>query len=309
MLKNLNYKLGSYGHLYSRMKDLHTIHKPDILFLGSSHAYRGFDTRIFKKHGYSSFNLGSSSQTPIQTERLLKKYLKKIQPELIIYEVEPDAFASDGVESELDFIANDTIDTGTLITIWKIKHVKLLNTLLYGFFRQFFHLNSGYEEPVQKGDDFYVSGGGYVERREESRKIEFLEAPKSEKQSLNKYQLIAFFRILEFFKENNVPYLLVQAPVTKNFNRAVLKIQPNVSLWREIKREENKKIEFLELPYGNNKFNELMEKIFLENSNYFNFNKILSLNDSLHFYDSHHLNQAGVEIFNGRLIELIENPE
>jgi len=38
---------------------------------------------------------------------------------------------------------------------------------------------------------------------------------------------------------------------------------------------------------------------------YYNFNTILNLDDSLHFYDSHHLNQKGVEIFNNTLIELL----
>ena len=40
-------------------------------------------------------------------------------------------------------------------------------------------------------------------------------------------------------------------------------------------------------------------------STYYNFNKIVTLNDSLHFYDSHHLNQNGVEIFNKRLIKIL----
>jgi hypothetical protein len=38
---------------------------------------------------------------------------------------------------------------------------------------------------------------------------------------------------------------------------------------------------------------------------YYNFNEIMTLNDSLHFYDAHHLNQHGVELFNQRLIELL----
>ena len=40
-------------------------------------------------------------------------------------------------------------------------------------------------------------------------------------------------------------------------------------------------------------------------STYYNFNEIVSLNDSLHFYDSDHLNQNGVKIFNEKLIELL----
>ena len=40
-------------------------------------------------------------------------------------------------------------------------------------------------------------------------------------------------------------------------------------------------------------------------SEYYNFNEIITLNDTLYFYDSHHLNQDGVNIFNKKLIELL----
>ena len=40
-------------------------------------------------------------------------------------------------------------------------------------------------------------------------------------------------------------------------------------------------------------------------SDYYNFNEIVYLNDSLHFSDSHHLNQSGVELFNKKLIEIL----
>jgi len=40
-------------------------------------------------------------------------------------------------------------------------------------------------------------------------------------------------------------------------------------------------------------------------SDYYNFNELISLSYSVHFYDSHHLNQSGVEVFNEAFIELI----
>lgn len=40
-------------------------------------------------------------------------------------------------------------------------------------------------------------------------------------------------------------------------------------------------------------------------SSYYNFNERLILNDSLHFYDSNHLNQNGVELFNEELIKMV----
>ena len=37
-----------------------------------------------------------------------------------------------------------------------------------------------------------------------------------------------------------------------------------------------------------------------------NTDELISLNDSLHFYDSDHLNQNGVVIFNKKLIEVLK---
>ena len=107
---NIIYNMGSYGFMYSRLSEIKNYENTNILFLGSSHAYRGFDTRIFLDKGLKSFNLGSSSQTPLQTKVLLKRYLERLNPKLVIYEVYPETFTIDGVESSLDIIANDKND-------------------------------------------------------------------------------------------------------------------------------------------------------------------------------------------------------
>ena len=51
---NVKYLIGSYGHMYTRMEEVKETHDIDVLFLGSSHTYRGFDPRIFSKNGFSS---------------------------------------------------------------------------------------------------------------------------------------------------------------------------------------------------------------------------------------------------------------
>ena len=38
---------------------------------------------------------------------------------------------------------------------------------------------------------------------------------------------------------------------------------------------------------------------------YYNFNEIIQLDDSLDFYDAHHLNQNGVNKFNAKLKEVL----
>ena len=98
--KNLQYIQGAYGHTYSRLSEVDTIQNIDLLFLGSSHAYRGFDNRYFERVGITSFNLGSSSQSSVQSNYLLKRYLKQLNPKQVIIEVYPlTTFGLDGSES------------------------------------------------------------------------------------------------------------------------------------------------------------------------------------------------------------------
>ena len=55
--------------------------------------------------------------------------------------------------------------------------------------------------------------------------------------------------------------------------------------------------------YSNNHY---FDSVMSTYSKFYNFNEIIDLNDSLHFFDSHHLNQNGVKIFNNKLIELLD---
>jgi hypothetical protein len=270
---NLNYKLGGYGHSYSRFKDAASIGEVDILFLGSSHAYRGFDTRLFEQHGYKAFNFGTNAQTPVQTKLLIEKYLGKIKPRLVVMEVYPSILTSDGLESSLDIIANDKITWETIRMCFKINHIKTYNSLLYGLLRQTFHLDDAYLEPVIKENDTYVSKGGFVEKAvmHNANKVH-----KAESWIIRNYQLEAFKESIEILKQQKIPYLLVQAPITPSLYQSKIN-------------------------------NEELDSIYISSGHYINFSKLVTLDDSLHFYDTHHLNKYGVEVFNRKLLEELES--
>lgn len=52
------------------------------------------------------------------------------------------------------------------------------------------------------------------------------------------------------------------------------------------------------------KFNyDSIKNLFRNTSVFFDYSQIESLDDSLHFYDSNHLNQLGVEVFNKKFIK------
>ena len=266
---NISYKLGAYGNMFTRIKEAKKIENVDILFLGSSHAYRGFDNRNFEE--LKTFNLGSSSQTPIQTQVLLNRYLSTLNPKMVIYEVFPSPFTSDGVESSLDVISNDKNDYQSIEMALKINNIKVYNTLIYSFFRDYLRLNQSFLEPIEKGNDKYISGG-FVESKIKNYK--FIKATKRE-WNFNKKQLKAFNENLNLLKHKNIKTILVYAPITKSLYNS----------------------------YQNNDYVDSLLTSY--NMLYYNFNNIVSLDDSLNFNDDNHLNQNGVNVFNKKLVQVL----
>jgi hypothetical protein len=267
--KNLKYFVGAYGHTHTRIREARNAKPVEIVFVGSSHAYRGFDTRIFKADGVLSFNLGSNRQSPIQTELLLKRYLPILKPKIIVYEVCPIAFSTDGVESTCDIISNDVVDLDAVKMAIKQNNIKIYNTLIYSYYRQLLGRDNTFKEAIVKDDDTYINGG-FVEK-----KLKFYTQEKiasGKKAELNDLQKESFINIVNMAKAQGIELILIQAPVTKATYKA----------------------------YTNNQFfDEEMKKY----GPYLNFNERINLNDSLDFFDGHHLNQNGVVKFNKALME------
>lgn len=271
---NIKYVRGSYGFTFSRLKEVKQLDRGvDILFLGSSHAYRGFDPRNFP--GMRVINLGSNSQTPIQTDLLLQRYLDKVNPKVIIYEVFPNGFCIDGVESALDIISNDNNDIGSVKMAFKINDISIYNTLIYSAWLELWHLNNSFNEPLRKKkfSDTYVYGG-YVEKDLQYFSDTCYEPVKQ--WEFRNEQLKAFEATIKRIKDKNIRLILVYAPVTSIFYYS----------------------------YVNNKaFDSLMNNY---NVSYYNFNEFMHLNDSMDFYDRHHLNRNGVTTFNASIIKILQ---
>ncbi len=270
---NVSYQRGAYGHMYTRLKEVKGTENVDIVFLGSSHSYRGFDTRIFKRYGYSSFNLGSSSQTPAQSKVLVQRYLKQLNPKIVIYEVYPTTLLVDGTESALDLISNGEIDSYALNMIFKVNALKVYNTFIYAVIHNILHIDSYFVEPKLVGNDQYVPGG-YVEQamvQQKPNEIHF-----GIHHSLQPENFETFNSTLKVIaEESNSKVILVYAPITFDLYRLFLdRVEYNNALRK----------------YGA----------------YYNFNEQPIFNDSLHFYDAQHLNQTGVQIFNEALIERLK---
>jgi hypothetical protein len=266
---NLIYKYNSYGHLNSRLHDVEGYANVDILFIGSSRSYRHYDTRIFADAGYYSFNLGSSSQTLLQTEILLKRYLDKLNPKFIIIDVYPGMITSDGIESSIDLLSNSKFNIQTLDLFWKQKNIKVLNTAIFSVYKQIFYKRPKDNEKKIRGTDSYIPGG-YVEKKYQGISEYPIERLKVEPRD---NQLKALKEIVKILKIKNIDYVFVQSP-----NNAKM------------------------IYYDYDKFDQIFKT-----ENYLNYSAIKIIDDELHFFDQMHMNQLGTKIYDEYMLKNVIN--
>ena len=177
----------------------------------------------------------------------MKKYIDQINPKLIVYEVYPETFTNDGVESSLDIIANGKNDIETVKMAFQINNLKTYNTLIYAFMSQALGLNSSFKEPRQRHEDTYITGGFVARKLEYNTPQHFSEST----WDIREDQLKAFQETISLLKSKDVDYLLVTSPI----NSTLYKSHTN-----------NQEFDSIVSNYGT----------------YYNFNERMQLNDSLH---------------------------
>jgi len=255
------------GDTYQRFKDYSTSPDNDLVIIGSSHAYRGYDPRIFEANGITAFNLGSHSQSIADTEILIEEVLDKEQTRLLIYEVYPMLFEGDGFESSSFLIANCPSDKAALKMACNLSDIRTVNMLALRVGNKFIEPYAPLEGYTYRG---YCSNTDSVGISDKSKSEKHFKFKKEHAASLKK--------LIEYCHENAVNLLLVTHP------------QPLTASALQFK-------EFNEFIAG------MLEGTGFEHLDYSR-NESFSPRD--HFYDSHHLNQSGVDLFNSLLIQKLK---
>jgi len=279
-LSNVAYLQGNYGHAGRRLAEADALRQPcSLLFIGSSHCYRTFDTRLYP----SSFNLGSSNQTPLQSLFLLRRYLPVLQPGLVVFEVHPDIMEHDGVESSVDLLSNTYADLPLLRMVARQRNLRTANTMACALFDRLVRRDLGLEDSVvtvrtSSGDSSFRASfayvpGGFVEVSPYCYRPQSLEPRSIE--TLPE-QLDALADCLALMRAAGVPCLLVEVPASRSLYNAYL----NHDVFE-------RQIRALADGYG---------------ARYINLNNdtalTAQLDDSSCFFDDDHLNRRGVSIFN-----------
>jgi hypothetical protein len=254
------------GNTFQKFKEFKRESRYDVIVLGSSHAYRGYDPRIFAEYGINMFNLGTSGQTMVNSYFVARNHISKSSCKLIVLDVFDGALMNDEMESSADLIQNIDDDETALQLSLHMKDPRAINMF---FVRQ---LNKG-KKPYYT-DTMYTGNGFSQNDQIVTGKLNY---SFYEKKEISAVQLHYLEKLLTCFEELNLPCVLVNGPFPDAWDLA-----------------------------GHNKFDVDIEKMAaLHHVLYLDFGT-MKLNRYKYFYDSHHLNQAGVNVFNHALLKKLK---
>ena len=267
-LRNVKYMPRMWDFSHERLVEASQTKDVDVLFLGSSHCYRTFDTRFYASHGLRTFNLGTSNQTPLQSEMLLQLYLDTLRPRMVVLEVHPDVMCNDGVESSIYLSGCLRPSVPLARMVFSTHNVKAILSALCSTVHNCLPQAEGKSATTTDSNNLYIPGG-YVEYvgNQYNPTLEY-----SIDIKLSNRQINATKRIVGLLTEKGIPYLLVEAPGTE----ALLHLYRNHDAFAAAMQELG--------PYVAPR---------------------PQLTDSLHFYDEDHLNSAGVALFNAYFYDSI----
>lgn len=110
--------------------------KWDVITIGSSHAYRGYDPEVFKEHGMSMYNLGTSNQHTMCTYHIVKTYFTNENCKLLILDLFDKVFSNNDIESKSDLIQNITSDKAALAIAMDAADIRALNMITLRYFNK-----------------------------------------------------------------------------------------------------------------------------------------------------------------------------
>jgi hypothetical protein len=117
------------GQEMQMMRDLTSSQtKYDAIVLGSSHAYRGYDPRIFEQSGINLFNAGTSAQNAKGSLVLYNEYLRD-RSDVFILDIYDPVFELEGTESNMRLIQNVTTNDAAFDFVKQEVKMYTLNAL------------------------------------------------------------------------------------------------------------------------------------------------------------------------------------
>ncbi|MFN0200841.1 MAG: hypothetical protein ACKVTZ_04945 [Bacteroidia bacterium] len=269
-----------YGqHASASLQEFKDQAKYDVIVIGSSHAYRGYDPRIFEKSGFNIYNLGTSAQNISDSYGLAETYVTADKTPFVLLDIY-EGTLSDVHEGTFKLIQTAPDFSTCAKLAWYSQEVRSVNLLTYRLFTDYISpepVANPREIKYMPQDSRYI-GKGYVSSSDSLKEL-----PKKTK-AHEKYEM----------NETAFSYLKqTLAVLTSRGIKVILCSHPQPSYSRYPNHSEFvAKVEEVAKPYQ---------------VPYFDYTAHTQFNDKFHYYDHGHLNQTGVDLYNQLLLEKISS--
>jgi hypothetical protein len=265
-----NYYVPLGGSSYNRFREFKPNYFYDILFIGSSRTFRGYDPLIFKEDSLSTYNLGSSNQTLRNSYILAEDLIRSKNTSTLIVDIYSYSLSDISFESSMDLVSNIPNPS----TAMKIQARELDIRTTNNFLRRLFTLN---EKPVLKEKDAVAFGFCKKTNKLDSALIKKIAQNdiQSNPVEIIKEELDYIYKISRLCKERDIQLIFTTSPTSVFFTE----------------KDREKMLDII-LP------------IFESTGDiYLDYSKKLNLDSKDYFFDEGHMNYQGVEIFNKTLIK------
>lgn len=256
------------GVAFAKFNEWDTGGDYDAVVLGSSHAYRGYDPRVFAARGFRMFNLGSSAQTPLSTFAVLDAYVTNERAPFVIIDLYENAFDQDGIESVSDLTENMSSDAAAMRLAASFHDLRGLNM----FTLRMMDRNG----PAMWQDPDYKGAGFAIKADSARRDVKY---DLGRKFRVNERQVAYFVKCLDLCQARGIRVVLTTHCYPRQSDHARHAAFAAVIDSVLSTRPETEGLRWLDFAYDHD------------------------LDDRDHFCDHNHLNEAGARIFNDRLVD------
>ncbi len=251
------------GGTYIKTHQFNKDEKHDIIVVGSSHAYRGYDPRIFKEYGFNTYNLGTSDQKVLCSYYLIKNFINKDNCDVVLFDLYDRVFSQSNIESYSDMVQNIPSDKAALEISIASKDLRAINMFTL---RQF----NKVANPLDPDTVGYINGYLPTEK--------LLKLPAKRREFIyqtNDESLYYLEKIIQYLQSEGVKIVL-----TEHALPSVVYVKQH-ELFR----------------------NDVLPILKKYNVQWFDYTTDSTMNGIQYFADESHLNVTGVYKYNHRLIK------
>jgi hypothetical protein len=189
------------GVTYKKFREFNKNDKYDIIILGSSHAYRGYNPVIFERYGYKIYNLGSRSQSMMGSYVIAKNYISSKNCNTVIIDVYDRIFKTTSIESISDMVQNLSSDKAATEVCARSNDPRAINLFTL---RMYCKLAS----PLNNDTDRLYKGFQPAEGQ-----LHLPGSPKSPIYETNRQSIRYFKKLVEYLHSQGIHIVVAEHPL------------------------------------------------------------------------------------------------